>query len=81
MCILLTPVLFCITTVLIEVCLQCFTESVGLNDIGKPTSRADIISPSPLHLKAVKGANLWSALREMFFFGCNCQSTATNIRF
>ena len=62
MCILLTPVLYFITTVKIEVYLQCFTESVSLRDIGKPTSRAEISSPSPLYFKAVKGTHLESAL-------------------
>ena len=64
MCILLTPVLYCITTVLIDVYLQCFTESVSLRDIGKPTSRAEISSPSFLYLKAVKGTHLGSALEH-----------------
>ena len=62
MCILLTPVLFCITTVFIELHLQCFIESVNLRDLGKPTSRAEISSPSSLYLKAVNGAHLGSAL-------------------
>ena len=62
MCILLIPVLNFITTVIIEVYLQCFTESVSLRDIGKPTSRAEISSPRSLYLKAVKGAHLGSAL-------------------
>ena len=62
MCILLTPLLYCITTVLIEVYLECFTESVGMKDIGKPTSRAEIGSPSSLYLKAVKGAQNGSSL-------------------
>ena len=62
MCIHLTPVLYCITTVLIEVYLLCLFESVSLRDIGKPTSRAQIGSPSSLYLKAVKGAHLGSAL-------------------
>ena len=62
MCILLTPVLYFITTVIIEVYLQCFTESVSLRDIGKPSSRAEISSPSSLCFKAVKGTHLGSAL-------------------
>ena len=62
MCILLTTVLYFITTIIIEVYLQCITESVSLRDIGKPTSRAEISSPSSLYLKAVKGAHLWFAL-------------------
>ena len=62
MCILLTPVLYFITTVIIEVYLQCFTESVSLRDIGRPTSRAEISRPSPLYRKAVKGAHLGSGL-------------------
>ena len=47
---------------MIEVYLQFFTESVSVRDIGKPTSRAKISSPSPLYFKAVKGAQLGSAL-------------------
>ena len=62
MCILLTPVLYFLTTVIIEVYSQCFTESVSLRDIGKPTSRAEISSPSSSWLKAVKGAHIGSAL-------------------
>ena len=62
MCILLTTVLYCITTVIIEVYLHCFTESVSLRDIGKPTSNAEISSPSSLYLQAEKGAHLGSAL-------------------
>ena len=62
MSVLLTPVLYCITTVLIEVHLQCFTESISLRDIGKPTSRAQLSSPNSLYLRAVKGAHNGSAL-------------------
>ena len=49
MCIPLTPVLYFLTTVIIEVYSQCFTESVSLRDIGKSTSRAEISSPSSLY--------------------------------
>ena len=62
MCLLLTPGLYFITTVIIEGYLQCFIELVSLRDIGKPTSRAEISSPSSLYLKAVKGAHLGSDL-------------------
>ena len=62
MCILLTPVLYFITTVIIEVYVQCFTESVSLRDIGKPTSRVELSSPCSLYLKAVKEAHPGSAL-------------------
>ena len=62
MCILLTPLPYFITTVIIEVYLHCLTESVSLRDLGKPTSRAEISSPSSLYLKAVKGAHIGSAL-------------------
>ena len=62
MCILLTFVLYFITTVIIEVYLQCVTESVSLRDIGKSTSRAEISIPSSLYFKAVKGSHLGSAL-------------------
>ena len=58
----LTPELFFITTVIIEIYLQCFTELVSLRDIGKPSSRAEICSPNSLHLKSVRGAHNWSAL-------------------
>ena len=60
--ILFTLVLYFITTVIIEVYLQCFTESVSLRDIGKPTSRAEISTPSTLYHKAVKRSHLVSAL-------------------
>ena len=66
MCTLLTPMLYFITTVKTEVYLQCFTESVSLRDIGKPTLRAEISSSSSLYLKAVKGAHLGSALQYLF---------------
>ena len=62
MCILLTPVLYFLATVIIEVYSQCFTQSVSLRDIGKPTSRAEISSPISSYLKAVKGAHIGSAL-------------------
>ena len=62
MCVLLAPVLYFVTTVIIDFYLQCFTESVSLRDITEPTSRAEISSPSPLYFKAVKGAHLGSAL-------------------
>ena len=62
MCIPLHPVLTLLYIVIIEVYLQCFTESVNLRVVGKPTSRAEISSPSSLYFKAVKGAHLGSAL-------------------
>ena len=62
MCIPLIPVLTLLYIVIIEVYLQCFIESVSLRGIGKPTSRAEISSPSSLYFKAVKGAHLGSAL-------------------
>ena len=52
MCILLTPLLYCNTTVLNEVHFQCFTELVSLRDIGKPTLRAEISNPNTSLLKA-----------------------------
>ena len=68
MCILLTRVFYCITTVLGEIYHHCCTESVSLRDKGKPTSRAEISSPSSLYLKAVKGAHLGSALAYLRAF-------------
>ena len=62
MCILLTPVLDCITSLIKDVYHQCFTESVGLRDIGKPTSRAEISTSSSSYLKAIKGNHHGSAL-------------------
>ena len=62
MCIPLTPMLLVLITVINIIHLSCFTESVSLRDIGKPTSRAEISSPSSLYLKAVKGAHIGSAL-------------------
>ena len=62
MCIPLTPVLYFLTTVIIENYSQCFTESVSLRDIGKSTSRAEISNPSSSCFKAVKGAHIGSAL-------------------
>ena len=57
MCISPTPVLTLLYIVIIEVYPQCFTESVSLRGIGKPTSRAQISSLSSLYLEAVKGAH------------------------
>ena len=65
MCIPLTPVLTLSYIVIIEVYLQCFTESVSLRDIGKSTSRAEISSPSSLYFRAVKGAHHGSALDRL----------------
>ena len=62
MCILLTSVLYLFTTVIYEVYLQCFTESVSLRDIGKSISRVELSDSSSSYLKAVKGAHLGSAL-------------------
>ena len=63
MCVSLTPVLFFLTTLIIEICVRCFAEWITLRDIGKPTSRAEInCSPSSLYLKALKGTHNGSAL-------------------
>ena len=62
MCIPLNLVLTLLYIVIIEIYLQCFTDSVILRDIGKPTSRAEISSPSSSYFKAVKGAHIGSAL-------------------
>ena len=62
MCIPLTPVLTLLYIAIIEVYLQCFTESVSLRDKDRPTSRAEISSRTYLYFKAVKGAHLGSAL-------------------
>ena len=62
MCILMTPVLYYIISVIIEVHLQRFTESVSLKELGKRISSAEIRSLNSLYLKAVKGAHIWSAL-------------------
>ena len=59
----LTPVLYCFSTVLIEVF---FCILLSLRDIGKPTSRAEITISSSLYLKAMKGAHLGSALITQF---------------
>ena len=62
MCIPLTPVLYFLTTVKIEVYSQCVTDSVSLRDIGKSTSRAEISSRRSLYCKAIKEAHIGSAL-------------------
>ena len=61
----MTPVLYFITTVLIEVYLQGYTESIRLRDIDKPTSSAEICSPSSLYLKAVKAPALTGVTSEL----------------
>ena len=73
MCIPLTPVLYFLTTEIIEVYSQCFTQSVSLRDIGKSTSRAEISCPSSIYLRAVKGAHIRSALT-----GANSEFTNSN---
>ena len=73
MCIPLTPVLTLLYIVIIEVYLQCFTESVSLRDISKPTSRAEISSSSSLCFKAEKSAHIRSALT-----GANSELTNSN---
>ena len=62
MCVLLTPVLYCTTTVLIEVYLLCFKELVSLRELGKPTPRSEVSSPNSLYPKVVKRAHFGSAL-------------------
>ena len=62
MCKPVTQLLYFLTTAIIEVYSQCFTESVSFRDIVKSTSRAEISSSSPLYLKAVKGAHIGSGL-------------------
>ena len=62
MCIPLTPVLTLLHFVIIKVYLQGSTEWVSLRDIRKPTSRAEISSPSSLYFKTVKRAHNGSAL-------------------
>ena len=57
-----TPMSLFIVTVKIEINLQCFTESVSLRDLSKPNSRLEITNPNTLHLEAVNGAQLGSAL-------------------
>ena len=68
MCIPLTPVLYFLTTVMIEVYSLCFIESVSLRGRVKSTLRAEISSPSSLYFKAVKGAHIGSALNDLL---CN----------
>ena len=58
----LTPVLCYITTVKIEVYLQCFIELVSLKELGKSTSRAEKSSPNSLYFTVVNRTQLGSAL-------------------
>ena len=67
MSMLWTPVLYFITTVIIEVYLHCFTDSVILRDIDKPTSRAEVSSPSSLYFKAEKEP-IWGRHSCICFF-------------
>ena len=62
MCVSLTPVFLLIVTVIIEIYLQCFTESVSLREIGEPISRVELSSPNSLQFRAVEGTHLVSAL-------------------
>ena len=63
MCMLLTPVLNILTTVINEVYLQCFAQSVSQVDLGK-SLRAEISSSRCIIVKAVKVAQIGSALTE-----------------
>ena len=54
----LTPVINILYTVIIEVYLHCFMQSVSLRDLGKSTSRAEISRPNSLNFKAVKRAQV-----------------------
>ena len=56
----LNPMLYhYIITEIIEVNLQCFTESVSLRELGKPTSHAEISSPNSLYLiTSLRGTQL-----------------------
>ena len=73
MCIPLTGVLTFLYSVIIEVYLQCSTDSVSLSEIGKPPLRAEISSPSSLYFKVKKGAHFGSAL-----FGATSELTNSN---
>ena len=61
MCIPLTPVLYFLTTVIIEVTLSVLQSQLVL-EVEVSLSRAEISSPSSLYFKAVKGAHIGSAL-------------------
>ena len=67
MCLPLTPVLFCVSTILIEVYPLCFIEAVRLRVVGKPTSRAELSTPNSLYFKAVKGAHFGSNLLALLY--------------
>ena len=62
----LTRVICILYTVLIEISLQCFIGSVSLRGPVMSNSRAEISSSKPLYFKAVKGAQLGSALVCLF---------------
>ena len=59
---LLTPVLNILNTVTIEVCVQCFPESVTRIYLDKSISGAGKGSPISIILKAVKEAQLVAAI-------------------
>ena len=63
----MTPLFYSIFTVIIEVHRQCFTESVSLRELGKPTSQAELSSTNSLYLKAVKGAHFGSAIHCLLY--------------
>ena len=58
----LTLVLTILNAVIIELFRQYITESAILRELGMSTSSAEISSPNSSYLKAVKGANIVSAL-------------------
>ena len=67
---LLTPVLFPLVTVLIQLISLCLAESVSQIDLGKSTSRAEISSSSYPTLKAVNRAHIGAALHGSANLGC-----------
>ena len=62
----MTLVISILYTVIIEAFLQGFIESVNLRELGKSISHAEISSPNSLYFKAVKRAQLGSALVSLF---------------
>ena len=66
----LTPMLTLLEAVIIEVFIQCFTESVIMRELGKPASSAEISSPNALYRRAVKRAQRGSsALVSFLIYG------------
>ena len=62
MCKFLTPLFYIITTIIIDVCLQCLHGLLSQSKVGISTLIAEISSSSPVKLKALERTHFQSNL-------------------